>query len=275
MSGVSNMKKNIDIIIVDDNKEFCQLLSEYFSLQDDINVLGVAHDGYQGLELVKNTEADVLILDLIMPYLDGMGVMEEMNKKGLNEAIKTIILTAFGQEEITQRLVELGASYYIMKPFDLDKLIKRIKQMVAPPSVEGNRGLADSDDLLIFKNNVDLNVKITEVMHNLGIPAHIKGYLYIREAVELVIKDIEFLGAITKKLYPAVAEKFDSKPSRVERAIRHAIEVVWTRGNAEVLDEYFASTVGGNKNKPTNSQFIARIADKLRLEIESEKVKRG
>ncbi|RCW50556.1 MULTISPECIES: sporulation transcription factor Spo0A [unclassified Halanaerobium] len=269
------MKKNIDIIIVDDNKEFCQLLSEYFSLQDDINVLGVAHDGYQGLELVKNTEADVLILDLIMPYLDGMGVMEEMNKKGLNEAIKTIILTAFGQEEITQRLVELGASYYIMKPFDLDKLIKRIKQMVAPPSVEGNRGLADSDDLLIFKNNVDLNVKITEVMHNLGIPAHIKGYLYIREAVELVIKDIEFLGAITKKLYPAVAEKFDSKPSRVERAIRHAIEVVWTRGNAEVLDEYFASTVGGNKNKPTNSQFIARIADKLRLEIESEKVKRG
>ncbi len=267
------MKKNIDIIIVDDNKEFCQLLSEYFSLQDDVNVLGIAYDGQQGLELIHNTDADILILDLIMPYLDGIGVMEEMNQRGLNKDMKTIILTAFGQEEITQRLVELGASYYIMKPFDLDKLLERIKQMINPPAVRGNKILADSNDLLFSKNNVDLNVKITEVMHNLGIPAHIKGYLYIREAVELVIKDIEFLGAITKKLYPAVAEKFDSKPSRVERAIRHAIEVVWARGNTDVLNEYFASTVGENGNKPTNSQFIARIADKLKLEIESEKVK--
>ncbi|MGM0602620.1 MAG: sporulation transcription factor Spo0A [Bacillota bacterium] len=267
------MNKNIDIIIVDDNREFCQLLNEYFSLQDDVNVIGIAHDGQQGLELIRNTDADVLILDLIMPHLDGIGVMEEMQQKGLNGDMKTIILTAFGQEEVTQRLVELGASYYIMKPFDLDRLFDRIKQMVNPPSPEENRILAEGRDLLFVKENVDLNMKITEVMHSLGIPAHIKGYLYIREAVELVINDIELLGAITKKLYPAVAEKFDSKPSRVERAIRHAIEVVWTRGNTDVLDEYFASTVGRNGNKPTNSQFIARIADKLRLEIESEKVK--
>jgi len=200
-----------------------------------------------------------------MPHLDGIGVMEEMNKLNLGEEVKTIILTAFGQEEVTKKVVELGANYYIMKPFDLDKLVDRINQLMTPVSGSSN-GYAFSAGNSGNKG-VDLNVRITEIMHKLGVPAHIKGYLYLREAIDLVIKDVELLGAVTKELYPTVAENFNTTPSRVERAIRHAIEVAWDRGNINALNSYFGSTVSSSSGKPTNSQFIAKIADKLRLEM--------
>jgi len=247
------------ILIVDDNKEFCQLLEEYLNEQKDFKVVGVAYNGEEGLKLLKEEGPDILVLDLIMPHLDGIGVMEEMKRLRINE-VKTIILTAFGQEEITQRVVELGANYYIMKPFDLDKLAERIRQLIKPPA-------SGSNGYVIRRNTankkIDVDVRITEVMHKLGVPAHIKGYLYLREAIEMVIKEVELLGAVTKKLYPAVAECYHTTPSRVERAIRHAIEVAWERGNTEVLKDYFSKSGG----KPTNSQFIAKIADKLRLEL--------
>ena len=259
------MEQNVRIVLVDDNREFCQLLEEYLNDQEEFEVVGVAYNGVDGLKLIKEKDPDVLVLDLIMPHLDGIGVMEEMNRTNLANDLKTIILTAFGQEEVTKRVVELGANYYIMKPFDLDKLVDRIKQMMKPPS--------GSSSGYVFSNNqntkksVDLDVRITEVMHHLGVPAHIKGYIYLREAIELVINDIEFLGAVTKELYPSVAEKYNTTPSRVERAIRHAIEVSWDRGNITALNKYFGNTVSANSGKPTNSQFIAKIADKLRLEM--------
>ncbi|MFW6389643.1 MAG: sporulation transcription factor Spo0A, partial [Halanaerobiales bacterium] len=198
-------------------------------------------------------------------HLDGIGVMEEMNKTNFTNDIKTIILTAFGQEDVTKRVVELGANYYIMKPFDLDKLVERINQLMTSPSSSSSGYVISGNSS--GKKDVDLNVRITEVMHHLGVPAHIKGYIYLREAIELVIKDIEYLGAVTKELYPSVAEKFNTTPSRVERAIRHAIEVSWDRGNIKALNKYFGNTVSANSGKPTNSQFIAKIADKLRLEM--------
>src|SRR5690554_3041443 len=199
-----------------------------------------------------------------MPHLDGIGVMEEMNRSNLGN-IKTIILTAFGQEEVTKRVVELGANYYIMKPFDLDKLMDRINQLMDPPVSSSNGQVISSNNQNNKKANLD--VRITEIMHNLGVPAHIKGYIYLREAIELVIKDIEYLGAVTKELYPSVAAKYNTTPSRVERAIRHAIEVSWDRGNIAALNKYFGNTVSASSGKPTNSQFIAKIADKLRLEM--------
>ena len=255
---------SVDIVIVDDNREFCQLLRDYLMEKENFNVIGVAHNGAEGLEMLKEEEPEVLILDLIMPHLDGIGVMEEMNKLDMTHKIKTVVLTGFGQEDVTKRVVELGANYYIMKPFDLDKLVERINQMIGTSS--------DSKDNFIVSNNsdneVDLDVRITEIMHKLGVPAHIKGYLYLREAIELVIKNIEMLGAVTKELYPTVADNFNTTSSRVERAIRHAIEVAWERGNESELNKYFGNTMASGK-KPTNSQFIAKIADKLRLEIRS------
>lgn len=259
------MEDSVRVVMVDDNREFCQLLEEYLNEQENISVVGVGYNGVEGLKLVKEKEPDILVLDLIMPHLDGIGVMEELNRLDLSSKVKTIILTAFGQEEVTKRVVELGANYYIMKPFDLDKLAERIRQMMKPPKGSSN-GYAISSTK-VSRKEVDLDVRITEVMHQLGVPAHIKGYIYLREAIELVIKDIEYLGAVTKELYPSVAAKYNTTPSRVERAIRHAIEVSWDRGNINVLNKYFGSTVSANSGKPTNSQFIAKIADKLRLEM--------
>lgn len=259
------MEDSVRVVLVDDNREFCQLLEEYLNEQENISVVGVGYNGVEGLKLVKEKEPDILVLDLIMPHLDGIGVMEELNRLDLSSKVKTIILTAFGQEEVTKRVVELGANYYIMKPFDLDKLVERIRQMMKPPKGSSN-GYAISSTK-VSRKEVDLDVRITEVMHQLGVPAHIKGYIYLREAIELVIKDIEYLGAVTKELYPSVAAKYNTTPSRVERAIRHAIEVSWDRGNINALNKYFGSTVSANSGKPTNSQFIAKIADKLRLEM--------
>jgi len=260
------MGKSARIVLVDDNKEFCQLLEEYLNDQE-LEVVGVAYNGVDGLKVIKEKEPDIVVLDLIMPHLDGIGVMEELNKLELGQNIKTIILTAFGQEEITKRVVELGAKYYIMKPFDLDKLVERINQLMTPPTSSSNGYVVSSNRA--NRKSLNLDVRITEVMHQLGVPAHIKGYIYLREAIELVINDIEFLGAVTKELYPSVAKKFHTTPSRVERAIRHAIEVSWDRGNISVLNKYFGATVSANSGKPTNSQFIAKIADKLRLELKA------
>lgn len=259
------MEDRVRVVLVDDNREFCQLLEEYLNEQENISVVGVGYNGVEGLKLVKEKEPDILVLDLIMPHLDGIGVMEELNRLDLSSKVKTIILTAFGQEEVTKRVVELGANYYIMKPFDLDKLAERIRQMMKPPKGSSNGYVISSTK--VSRKEVDLDVRITEVMHQLGVPAHIKGYIYLREAIELVIKDIEYLGAVTKELYPSVAAKYNTTPSRVERAIRHAIEVSWDRGNINALNKYFGSTVSANSGKPTNSQFIAKIADKLRLEM--------
>ncbi len=258
------MGDTVEVLLVDDNREFCHLLKDYIDKTDNFEVVGMAHNGNEGLEKIKEKKPDVLILDLIMPHLDGIGVMEEMNNLGFSNEMKTIVLTAFGQEDITKRVVELGANYYIMKPFDLGKLVDRIKQMM------NNSDKENKECVVVGNNNkeVDIDVRITEIMHKLGVPAHIKGYLYLREAIELVINNIEMLGAITKELYPTVAEKFNTTSSRVERAIRHAIEVAWERGNEKELNKYFGNTISKD-GKPTNSQFIARIADELRLEMKN------
>jgi two-component system response regulator (stage 0 sporulation protein A) len=261
------LEETYEIVIVDDNKEFCELLKEHLDEVDEFEVKGTAFDGIEGVKELKEKNPDILILDLIMPKLDGIGVMEKIHESNIINDTKIIVLTAFGQEKFTKKVVDLGASYYIMKPFNLDKLSHRIKQLMSPPSSSSSGQAITKGD--IENKNKNLDVKITEILHHLGVPANIKGYLYLREAIELVINDIELLGSITKKVYPHVSESFKTTPSRVERAIRHAIEVTWDRGNMQALNNYFGNTVSAKSGKATNSQFIARIADKLRLEIKA------
>lgn len=263
----------IEVLLADDNREFTNLLSEYISEQSDMNVSGVA---YNGEEVIRHLEQsrnvpDILILDIIMPHLDGLGVLERLKEMNLSPMPKIIMLTAFGQENITQKAVQLGASYYILKPFDMDILANRIRQLVGNTSFTSSSSYSASSTTM--KSNVvplakgkNLDANITSIIHEIGVPAHIKGYQYLREAITMVYNNIEILGAITKTLYPAIAEKFKTTPSRVERAIRHAIEVAWTRGNIDSISHLFGYTINISKSKPTNSEFIAMVADKLRIE---------
>lgn len=261
------MLQKIEVLLADDNREFTNLLSEFISEQDDMVVAGVAYNGNEVLSYIEqNSKApDVLILDIIMPHLDGLGVLEKLREMNLNPQPKIIMLTAFGQENITQKAVQLGASYYILKPFDMEILTNRIRQLVSNASPMTSHVSSKPNVVPITKGR-NLDANITSIIHEIGVPAHIKGYQYLREAITMVYNNIEILGAITKTLYPAIADKYKTTPSRVERAIRHAIEVAWTRGNIDSISHLFGYTINISKSKPTNSEFIAMVADKLRIE---------
>ncbi|WP_093292203.1 sporulation transcription factor Spo0A [Thermoactinomyces sp. DSM 45892] len=255
----------IRVVLADDNREFTELVKEHLSSQPDLEVVGVAYNGGEVIEILKKEVPDVLVLDIIMPHLDGLGVLEQIQELQLQPMPKIIMLTAFGQEEVTQRAVSLGASYYILKPFDMDVLTERIRQMKGVGSVIRPRTNTMTTSSVSSRPN-HLDASITSVIHEIGVPAHIKGYLYLREAITMVYNEVDLLGAITKTLYPRIAEKFKTTPSRVERAIRHAIEVAWSRGNMDSIRTLFGYTINVNKAKPTNSEFIAMVADKLRIE---------
>lgn len=253
----------ISVVLADDNREFVGLLEEYINTQSDMSVSGVAYNGNDVLKIVQERVPDIIILDIIMPHLDGLAVLEQIQAMRLTPQPKIIMLTAFGQEEITKRAVELGASYYILKPFDMDILAQRIRQMIG--SKTSFIPVMKTSSMVQNKGR-NLDASITSIIHEIGVPAHIKGYLYLREAITMVYNDVELLGSITKVLYPDVAKKFNTTASRVERAIRHAIEVAWSRGNLDSISSLFGYTVSNTKAKPTNSEFIAMVADKLRLE---------
>jgi two-component system response regulator (stage 0 sporulation protein A) len=271
IKGGSPLQK-IEVLLADDNREFTNLLAEYISDQEDMEVTGIAYNGEEVLQRISDSHKipDVLILDIIMPHLDGLGVLERLREMNLPAQPKIIMLTAFGQENITQRAVQLGASYYILKPFDMEVLANRVRQLVGVQTVSSSSSAIGTS---MTRSNVvpmgkvkNLDASITSIIHEIGVPAHIKGYQYLREAITMVYNNIEILGAITKTLYPAIAEKFKTTPSRVERAIRHAIEVAWTRGNIDSISHLFGYTINISKSKPTNSEFIAMVADKLRIE---------
>ena len=258
--------EKIKIGIADDNREFCEILVDFFEEKEEIEVVFSCHDGIKTLENIKSKKPDILILDMVMPHLDGLGVLEEINNTELDKYPKTIVLSAVGQEPITQKAIGLGAEYYIVKPFNLDILMKRINQLSGVYKEENKVQYARA---IVNEDNDDakrLEIDITNIIHEIGVPAHIKGYHYLRDAIIMVVEDIELLGAVTKELYPAIAKLNKTTPSRVERAIRHAIEVAWNRGRLETINNLFGYTVQNDKGKPTNSEFIAIIADKLRIE---------
>ncbi|MDO4539733.1 MAG: sporulation transcription factor Spo0A [Syntrophomonadaceae bacterium] len=253
------------MLIADDNREFCNVLKSFFGGSEDFELAAICNNGLEVIEQLAQLEVDVLILDLIMPYMDGIGVLEKLNEKTDKARPKVIILTAFGQEGVTQKAVRLGADYYILKPFDLQVLAERVRQLVSNDS-----GMSEQGAQIFVAPRVqqpkNLEVEVTKIIHEIGVPAHVKGYQYLRDAIILVVNDMNFLGAVTKELYPAIALKYDTTSSRVERAIRHAIELAWDRGDMDRMYRLFGYTISGDKGKPTNSEFIAIIADKLRLE---------
>lgn len=260
----------ISVLIADDNKEFCSILNDYLLNQKDIVVTGIAKDGREALELIQQKQPDLVVLDIIMPHLDGLGVLEKLNGMDLDKMPRVIVLSAVGQDKITQQAITLGADYYVVKPFDMDIFTKRIREMFSTQDVETKRRsvstqVVQREAAATSRGPIDLETEITSIIHEIGVPAHIKGYMYLREAITMVVNDMELLSAITKELYPSIAKKYNTTASRVERAIRHAIEVAWGRGQVDAINKLFGYTVHNEKGKPTNSEFIAIIADKLRL----------
>lgn len=262
------LMNKITIGIADDNKDFCEILNEHFNAQQNIQILFTVHNGREALDAVRSNTPDILLLDMIMPHMDGLDVLEAMQGDDFENVPKTIMLSAIGQESITNRALGLGAEYYLVKPCNLELLSKRINQMSGNTTHFCSPGIytAKNKKKSIFTKQGDLEIDITNIIHEVGVPAHIKGYQYLRDAIGIVVEDMDMLSAVTKELYPQIAKINNTTPSRVERAIRHAIEVAWNRGKIETLNSLFGYTVANDKGKPTNSEFIAIIADKLRLE---------
>ena len=269
------MNDKITVLIADDNQEFSKTLATYLGNERDMEVVAVAKDGVEAVEKVKELLPDVAILDVIMPHLDGLGVLEKINNSNIKKLPICIMLSAVGQDKITQKSIALGADYYVVKPFDIGLLIKRIREIKNFKPVPNSNFISRENGRTYIeidakkKGYENLEALVTNLIHEVGVPAHIKGYQYLREAIMMVVNDIEVINQITKSLYPKIAQKFETTPSRVERAIRHAIEVAWGRGEPTVMENIFGYTVSASKGKPTNSEFIAMIADKLRLELKS------
>lgn len=252
----------LNVGIVDDNELIVNMLSEVMKQDDEVNVVGTANNGVDALKMIKEKTPDVVLLDLIMPKLDGLGVLEKIHKSDtLSKLPNVVVLSAIGDERIADNAFNLGASYYIMKPFDNNVILKRIKEQM-----ELTRPAKTNEVVPNVPAARNLEADVTDIIHEIGVPAHIKGYQYLRDAIMMSVEDSEMLGSITKLLYPTIAKKHKTTASRVERAIRHAIEVAWSRGKMDTIDELLGYTVSNRKGKPTNSEFVALIADKIRLE---------
>ena len=255
----------LNVAIADDNERMLDLLDELISNDRELTLVGKANNGEDMYQIIKNKEPDVVLLDLIMPKIDGLSVMDMVNgDKNMKKHPDFIVITAVGQEKIAEDAFKKGANYYIMKPFNNAMVLNRIKGISA--SAQRERRSHESKSINIPISEENLENRVTNMIHEIGIPAHIKGYHYLRDAIIMAVEDMDVLNAITKILYPSIAKKHQTTASRVERAIRHAIEVAWSRGKLDTLDDLFGYTVSNGKGKPTNSEFIALIADTIRLE---------
>ena len=254
----------IKVVSIDDNQEVRENLKNYFKTCSDLEFAGEAKDGLEGYELIKTLKPDAVILDIVMPKMDGLGLLEKLAQENIQTNI--LVYSAIGNDTVVQKTFSLGAKYYIMKPCDASDIAARIREASksSPASVSV---ISAHSGTVITENN--LESVITDIIHDIGVPAHIKGYNYLRDAITLCIKDDEFINSITKLLYPTVAKNFSTTSSRVERAIRHAIEVAWNRGREEVLTDIFGYTIDTNKGKPTNGEFIAMISDSIKLKMKN------
>ncbi len=248
--------ENIRILMIDDNVKLIDAVKEYFKNNKEVNVVLEAYDGLEGFNLIKekSDEFDIILLDLIMPKKDGIYVLEEMKKNNINK--KVIVETSYNASEVIREVAEYEVNYFILKPFELDDLEKKIYDV-----------FKKKNEKSIDFYNSNLQVSISKLLHDLGIPSHIKGYQFLRDAVKMLFDDPNIVGGITKELYPELANKYNTTVSRVERSIRHAVEVSWNRGDLKLMENIFGHSVDIDRAKPTNSEFIATIADKLRLDF--------
>lgn len=254
------MENQIRVLIADSDKEFRGALAETLHMADGIEVVGAVGSGTEAFECIGQQEVDLLLCDLVLPELDGLTLVHRLMDEG--RKLGVFILSAFVSDAVTAECAALGVNYFVRKPLDAQALIGRVLQW-------GLSRAAAAPQRLPVNDALELEVRVTDVIHQVGVPAHIKGYQYLREAIMMAVRDMESVGAITKILYPTIAKRFHTTSSRVERAIRHAIEVAWDRGDLETLQSYFGYTVSGVKGKPTNSEFISMIADRLRLQMKA------
>ena len=262
------MDNTLQVAIADDNERMVSLLGDVLNEAPGFQVIGTAEDGEKAYEMIMDKHPDIVILDIIMPKMDGLTLMEKVKEDPrIIDLPAFFVISAVGQEKIAEQAFEAGAEYYLMKPFDNQVFLDRLrryqeKNNMAEMTVLENRGIDNPKPV----SQKELEQEVTDMIHEIGIPAHIKGYQYLRNAILLSVNDVEMMGSVTKVLYPTIAKMYSTTPSRVERAIRHAIEVAWGRGKMDTIDELFGYTISRGKGKPTNSEFIALIADKIRLE---------
>jgi len=252
--------EKIGVLIVDDNQALVRLIADSLSRKSDIEVLGSAKDGLEALELTEKLMPDVMLLDIVMPRLDGFSTLEALGRTDAGRRPKVIMLTGLTRDDFIVRAMNLGADYYMIKPFDMQMLYARIREVAQSYSVSAYQG-----EIALTQTAADATVdeKVTNIFLSIGIPAHIKGYQYLREAVRMVVEDHDLINRITKELYPGIARRFSTTASKVERAMRHAIEVAWNRGRLDSVNRIYGYKVFSENDKPTNGEFIALIADKV------------
>ncbi len=255
--GLSEMIEMKRIVAADASPEFRQMLADMLEGEEDLTLVGQTGDGEELLELVGRTDPDVVVMDLMLTGMDGLEVLERMGER----RAKVLVLSAFSSSALAAEVSAKGADYCMLKPCRMTALVERVRRLCTEGDTVREEDAARS-----------LERRVTAIIHEIGVPAHIKGYQYLREAIILVVGDMDIINAVTKVLYPAVAKRFGTTASRVERAIRHAIEVAWDRGDLETLQKYFGYTVNSTKGKPTNSEFIAMIADRISLEEEKRRI---
>ena len=255
------MEKKLKIVIADDSTEFSKNCAKSLTGYG-MDVILAQKDGLSIISKIKSEKPDIVLSEVFMPNLDILGVLGEIKKLDVKDRPLVMVMSGFANPRLEKEILEAGACYYFLKPFDLNFMAQRIIQM---------SGWKNETAPIVVKNNCisdsELELMVTEIIHQIGVPAHIKGYHYLREAILLSIKNSEIINSVTKLLYPTVAKNHSTTSSRVERAIRHAIEVAWDRGDIDVLNSYFGYTIQNDRGKPTNSEFIAMISDKLRLKI--------
>lgn len=260
----------ISVAIAEDNPQMLNLLNNMLEEENGFRVVGKADNGSDAYDMIMKTEPDLVLMDVIMPKLDGISVMEKVKKERMGRKIPSFIMvTAAGNDQVTRDAFRLGASYFIMKPFEKELLMEKIRRVCAgseKPAIHAENGKVNPymDRNEYIRQNLENDV--TRLLHEIGIPAHIKGYQYLRDAIAISVEEEEILVSVTKVLYPTIAKRHNTTSSRVERAIRHAIEVAWTRGRLDTIHELFGYTISNGKGKPTNSEFIALISDKIRLD---------
>ena len=254
---VSRLETRKRILVADANEEFRRLFAAGLAEEPDMELVGETGEGPEAVRLAERHTPDVVVMDLVLAKMDGLEVLEELAR--LEQRPRVLVLSSFARDVVAEQAAAQGADYFIVKPCRLSSVVERVRQIASPFRKEGE-GAGQS------LSGQSLESVVTAIIHEIGVPAHIKGYQYLREAIMIAVADMDVINAVTKILYPEVAKRFGTTASRVERAIRHAIEVAWDRGDLETLQKYFGYTVSNAKGKPTNSEFIAMIADRLQLQ---------
>ena len=264
--------EKLNVAIADDNERMLQTLGEIVKSDEELQVVGTAKDGEEAYEMILNTKPDVVLMDVIMPGMDGVAVMEKLKMdEKLEKKPSFIMVSAAGSENVTEDAFRMGANYFIMKPFKKEVVIDKIRRIAGYNIKPKGLNLTGIRKVKPYENQIEymeqnLENDVTQILHEIGVPAHIKGYQYLREAIAISVADQDMLTSVTKVLYPNIAKKHQTTSSRVERAIRHAIEVAWSRGKMDTINDIFGYTVSNGKGKPTNSEFIALLSDKIRLD---------